>query len=86
MGVAYAECLQRIVKIQSGRIDPDEYIRWLEQNGPLLDAGVHVDYMHSLCHRFLMAGHANLALTAYQQGRTRLIGDDMKNSVLASPA
>jgi diguanylate cyclase (GGDEF)-like protein len=79
MGVAYAECIRRIVKIQGGRIDPDESIRWLAQNGPLLDAGVHVDYLHSLCHRLLMAGHAQQALTAYQHGHNRLVDDDMAN-------
>ncbi len=66
--VVYTEYLRRLCETQTGQPDLEEYQRWLERHGPLLEPAENLNYALSMSARWFLTGRMAPMRAAVTQG------------------
>ncbi|SDT25423.1 diguanylate cyclase [Actinoplanes derwentensis] len=74
--LVYVEYLRRLCETQSGHPDLDEYQRWLQRHGPLLDTTENLNFALALSSRWYLQGRVIPMRAAFAQGMDHLWSGD----------
>ncbi|GAA1647482.1 protein kinase domain-containing protein [Actinoplanes couchii] len=78
--LVYVEYLRRLCETQSGRPDLDEYQRWLQRHGGLLDTTENLNYALSLSARWFLQGRVIPMRAAITDGMDHVWRSDQSDN------